>query len=228
MADFIEQPAPAITVAPLPSAPAPVSTGTVPTVVDHGKTDVPMIPSPSMGPEPGQALKQLTFLIANVEKQLASEDVAVKLPESAKPIIQAAVDLASETVINFVVGTAEEPLIAAYANLQATMRNVAVEANAAVAIKPEDVGKSTGAPAESTAVLEAGDTVPMLFPRPVLLTLDHYRTMRFEVGVQQVPVALSTHPYLKLSGATIQGPAVPVAVPAAQPGEAALTAPVKK
>jgi len=218
-----------VIVAQLPNAPAPVATGSKPVVTDHGQIDQPLIPSPSAGPQPGQAKAQLELLITSVEKQLKGTDI----PEKSKAGLQGAVDLANAAYVDYKPGEPEEVLNVAYGNLQAALRLVAADFNAENAIDPATVGKSTAAEVPDTPVLDAGDTVKMIFPKRVLLTVDYTRSIDFPAGEHQVPVALSTHPYLALNGVKIAGapiPAIPPVIPAAetQPGEAAKTAPVAK
>jgi hypothetical protein len=48
-------------------------------------------------------------------------------------------------------------------------------------------------------------TVKMNFPHPVILTLEGYRMVRFEAGVQDVPQSMADNPYLEANGATVVG-----------------------
>jgi len=50
------------------------------------------------------------------------------------------------------------------------------------------------------AAAAAQDTVLMLFPHPVKLTVTHGRQIQFQAGVQPVETGLSTHPYLIANG----------------------------
>jgi len=50
------------------------------------------------------------------------------------------------------------------------------------------------------AAAAAQDTVLMLFPHPVKLTVTHARQIQFQAGVQPVETGLSTHPYLIANG----------------------------
>lgn len=46
----------------------------------------------------------------------------------------------------------------------------------------------------------AEKTVTMIFPRPVLLTLNDHSRISFPAGTQEVPESLANHQYLKRSG----------------------------
>lgn len=52
------------------------------------------------------------------------------------------------------------------------------------------------------AAAEAPQTVTMSFPRPVLLTVNHTKQIKFEAGPQEVPADLVDHPYLIAHGVT--------------------------
>jgi hypothetical protein len=72
---------------------------------------------------------------------------------------------------------------------------------------------ATSVPAATFIQREGGETVTMVFKRPVTLTLDTGRRVKFEAGPQEVPAKLSTHWYLKACGATLYAPAVPKVTP---------------
>jgi hypothetical protein len=65
-------------------------------------------------------------------------------------------------------------------------------ANAAVVPK----GQVAPVVMEGASLRTAGETVTMVFPHRVLLTIDHATQIEFKAGIQEVPVHLSTHPYL--------------------------------
>jgi len=46
----------------------------------------------------------------------------------------------------------------------------------------------------------SGETVTMVFPQPVTLTLDHHHQINFKAGIQEVPVELKNHIYLRANG----------------------------
>lgn len=48
----------------------------------------------------------------------------------------------------------------------------------------------------------SGNTVTMNFPVPVTLTIDHHTQLKFREGIQEVPVEIHNHPYLKAHGVT--------------------------
>lgn len=43
----------------------------------------------------------------------------------------------------------------------------------------------------------SGKTIPMIFPRPIRLTLNDYTFIHFETGINDVPTELAGHWYLK-------------------------------
>lgn len=70
--------------------------------------------------------------------------------------------------------------------------------------KPAPVKQPTtpGVPTQTAeqAAEEAKETVTMVFPREVLLTVDNSRRIRFPQGTRQVPADLADHPWLKANG----------------------------
>jgi hypothetical protein len=75
------------------------------------------------------------------------------------------------------------------------------EAEAATAHLPT-VGQPRQPPMTPEEAAPDEPTVKMNFPHPVVLTLEGYRMVRFEEGVQDVPESLAAHPYLEANGAT--------------------------
>lgn len=60
----------------------------------------------------------------------------------------------------------------------------------------------------AAAVRSAGETVTMVFPHRVLLTIDHATQVEFQAGVQEVPEHLAEHPYLKSNRVVRYSPTV--------------------
>jgi len=65
-------------------------------------------------------------------------------------------------------------------------------------------------PAKPVDVAVVGEqTVTMIFPRKVTLTLSNHKRVVFEPGIQEVPVSLSTDEWLARAGARIYTPQPP-------------------
>jgi hypothetical protein len=67
-------------------------------------------------------------------------------------------------------------------------------------------------PLKPADVVGTEGTVTMFFPRKVLLTLDDHRRVEFNPGIQEVPLNLADHQYLKLNGVTRHDKTAPATV----------------
>lgn len=56
------------------------------------------------------------------------------------------------------------------------------------------------APKNAAQLAATEETVTMVFPRKVLLTLNDHSRVEFEAGIQEVPKSLAGHDYLAMSG----------------------------
>jgi len=193
--------------------------------------------------KPGAALAQLTGCISNTEKALAlPEGSPDAYPESTKPDVRAALELASNAVIEHNPADGEDKLISAYSVLTAALRTVAEVINArgpadlakqandaliatgkAKVQTPEekllaDIEASHAAAAISVAKpvsTEKGNMVTVSVPKPFNLTLSSpTRMVRIEAGVQDVPLEVAQHEYSIANGMRAYTPAVSKVLPA--------------